>query len=149
MAETTPEKQHIAFIGLGAMGGPMAIRLVQAGFSVTGYDISAPAMHRLQSAGGHMAASAAAAAAGAAWLMIMVATAEQAESTLFGPDGALTTLPTGATVILCSTVPPAFVQNVAQRSFPPASGCVLSSISPSPPLPLSPSPRLPLCLTVV
>jgi 3-hydroxyisobutyrate dehydrogenase len=45
----------------------------------------------------------------------MVATAEQAETALFGPDGALIALSAGATVMLCSTVPPAFVRNVAQR----------------------------------
>ncbi len=32
---------RIGFLGMGAMGGPMARRLVQSGFSVTGYDVSA------------------------------------------------------------------------------------------------------------
>jgi L-threonate 2-dehydrogenase len=34
---------------------------------------------------------------------------------LYGDKGALTTLPAGATVMLCSTVPPAYVQALAQR----------------------------------
>jgi len=33
-------KPRIGFLGMGAMGGPMARRLVQTGFSVTGYDVS-------------------------------------------------------------------------------------------------------------
>jgi 3-hydroxyisobutyrate dehydrogenase len=33
-------KPRIGFLGMGAMGGPMARRLVQMGFSVTGYDVS-------------------------------------------------------------------------------------------------------------
>jgi 3-hydroxyisobutyrate dehydrogenase len=34
---------------------------------------------------------------------------------LYGHNGALTTLPVGATVMLCSTVPPAYVQRLAER----------------------------------
>ena len=43
MTESHQTQQQIAVIGLGAMGGAMAARLVQAGFSVTGYDLSEPA----------------------------------------------------------------------------------------------------------
>ena len=35
---------HIAFIGLGNMGGPMAVNLVQSGHRVTVFDLSVPAM---------------------------------------------------------------------------------------------------------
>jgi 3-hydroxyisobutyrate dehydrogenase-like beta-hydroxyacid dehydrogenase len=115
MIDRKSDAQHIAFIGLGAMGGAMAVHLVRQGFTVIGYDISEPAMHRLQQAGGRVAANPAAAAKGATVLIVMVATAEQAEDALFGPVGAWTTLTSRATVMLCSTVPPAFVQNVAQR----------------------------------
>ena len=34
-------KPRIGFLGMGAMGGPMARRLVQSGFDVTGYDVNA------------------------------------------------------------------------------------------------------------
>ena len=44
--------QQVAFIGLGNMGGPMAINLVKAGFSVTGFDLSAEALAELEAAGG-------------------------------------------------------------------------------------------------
>ncbi|MEM9878358.1 MAG: 3-hydroxyisobutyrate dehydrogenase [Pseudomonadota bacterium] len=43
---------NIAFIGLGNMGGPMAINLVQAGHAVTGVDLSADARAALEAAGG-------------------------------------------------------------------------------------------------
>lgn len=93
----------------------MAARLVHTGFSVRGYDVHPTATERLQAAGGQVAAHPAAAAANAGLLLIMVASAEQAETALYGQHGALTTLPTSATVMLCSTVPPAFVQGLAQR----------------------------------
>jgi putative dehydrogenase len=115
MTELTHDVQHIACIGLGAMGGAMATRLVHAGFRVTGYDISEPARRRLQQTGGHVATSPAEATANSFLLLVMVTNAEQAEASLFGPTGATTTLATGATVMLCSTVPPAFVRDVERR----------------------------------
>jgi 3-hydroxyisobutyrate dehydrogenase-like beta-hydroxyacid dehydrogenase len=42
----------IGVVGLGAMGGAIAVRLVQSGFEVQGYDISQPAIDRFISAGG-------------------------------------------------------------------------------------------------
>jgi 3-hydroxyisobutyrate dehydrogenase len=93
----------------------MAARLIQAGFTVTGYDISAAALQRLQLAGGHTATTPGAAAANLSLLLIMVATAEQVEDVLFGPHGAIQGLVTGATIMLCSTVPPAFVHTVVPR----------------------------------
>ena len=42
----------IGFVGLGNMGAPMAANLVRAGHSVTGYDLSQPALDALRAAGG-------------------------------------------------------------------------------------------------
>jgi 3-hydroxyisobutyrate dehydrogenase len=44
----------VAVIGLGNMGVPMASRLVQAGFAVTGFDLSEPARQRFSAAGGRV-----------------------------------------------------------------------------------------------
>lgn len=52
---TAPQGQQIAFIGLGAMGGPMAGRLVTSGCTATGYDINPAAMERLCQTGGQSA----------------------------------------------------------------------------------------------
>jgi len=41
----------IAFIGLGNMGGPMAANLVKAGFSVTGFDLSAQHLDQAKAQG--------------------------------------------------------------------------------------------------
>jgi 3-hydroxyisobutyrate dehydrogenase len=41
----------IAFIGLGNMGGPMAANLVKAGFSVTGFDLSAQHLDQAKAKG--------------------------------------------------------------------------------------------------
>ena len=49
--ETTVREQHIAFLGLGNMGGPMAANLVQAGYRVTGFDPMPPAQEAARATG--------------------------------------------------------------------------------------------------
>ncbi len=97
------------------MGGPMASRLAASGFATTGYDINPAAMERLGQAGGQTASSAAEAAAGADILITIVASAQQVEEVLFGDTGALTTLPPGSPIMVCSTVPPDYMQDLGRR----------------------------------
>jgi 3-hydroxyisobutyrate dehydrogenase len=52
---------HIAFIGLGNMGGPMAANLVKAGHQVTGFDLSAEHLSAAEKRGVTAASNAAAA----------------------------------------------------------------------------------------
>lgn len=105
----------IGFIGLGAMGLPMAVNLLKAGHEVRGFDVAPSAMKALEEAGGAAAADPAGAARGASLLVVMVATAQQAESVLFGAKGAVAALPEGATVVVNSTVPPAYARELGQR----------------------------------
>lgn len=104
----------IGFVGLGAMGLPMAINLVKAGFPVTGFDLRPAAVEALEQAGGTGAGSAAEAAAGAEILVLMVVDAAQAEAILF-EAGALARLPADGVVLLTATCPPAAVQALAQQ----------------------------------
>ena len=104
----------IAFIGLGAMGLPMALKLVQAGHEVTGFDVRAGAATPLEAAGGHSAASAAAAAQGAELLWLMVVSGEQAAQVLFD-HGAAAALPAGAIVVAGCTQAPAAAQRLGER----------------------------------
>ncbi|MCA0400174.1 MAG: 3-hydroxyisobutyrate dehydrogenase [Proteobacteria bacterium] len=50
--------KHIAFIGLGNMGGPMAANLVKAGHRVTGFDLSQTSREEAKAAGVTIAESA-------------------------------------------------------------------------------------------
>src|SRR6218665_1138957 len=43
--------QHIGFIGLGNMGGPMALNLVKAGYRLTVFDMVPDAVKKLTDAG--------------------------------------------------------------------------------------------------
>ena len=64
----------IGFVGLGAMGLPMAMNLVKGGHDVTGFDLSADALAELEKAGGTAGASGAAAAEGADLVVTMCRT---------------------------------------------------------------------------
>lgn len=103
----------IAFVGLGAMGAPMAENLVKRQFPVIGFDMRESARAALVAAGGHAADSAAASAQGAEVLVLMVVNAAQARSVLFDA-GALAALAPAATVILMATCPPGEVEAIAE-----------------------------------
>lgn len=55
----------VAVIGLGNMGVPMGLRLIKAGFEVTGFDVSEPARKKFAAAGGRTVENVAAAVASA------------------------------------------------------------------------------------
>ncbi|HEX5801572.1 MAG TPA: NAD(P)-dependent oxidoreductase [Azospira sp.] len=104
----------VGFIGLGAMGAPMAARLVAAGHDVRGFDTRAEAVAAWVQAGGSAAGSAADAAQGAELLWLMVVTGEQARDVLF-TRGAAAALPQGAIVALGCTQAPAMAQATARE----------------------------------
>jgi L-threonate 2-dehydrogenase len=104
----------IAFVGLGAMGLPMAINLARKQMRVVGYDRRADAMKALEAAGGSSATSAADAAKGASALVVMVVNADQAETVLFA-DGALAALAPDALVIVMATCAPDRIIGMAAK----------------------------------
>lgn len=102
----------IGFIGLGAMGAPMAQRLLGAGHHVAGFDVRAAATQTLAAQGGRAANSAADAARGAELLWLMVVNGEQARAVLFD-GGALAALAPGALVVAACTQAPAQARALA------------------------------------
>lgn len=109
-----PSSPEIGFVGLGAMGLPMAKSLLAAGHSVRGFDLNAAAVADFAAAGGRAANGAAAAADGAGTLILMVVNADQAEEVLFA-QGAAETLRPGGVVILMATCAPGRAAAIGQR----------------------------------
>ncbi|MGN0861802.1 MAG: NAD(P)-binding domain-containing protein, partial [Stenotrophomonas koreensis] len=70
---------RIAFIGLGNMGGPMAINLAKAGHQVHAFDLSAEALAAVVAAGAQAATSAAAAVADAEVVISMLPASRHVE----------------------------------------------------------------------
>ena len=75
---------NVGWIGLGAMGSPMASFVAKAGHAVTAFDIDPQRAVALAGDGVKAAATIGDAAADADVLVLMVATAQQAESVLYG-----------------------------------------------------------------
>lgn len=109
--------KHIAFIGLGNMGGPMAANLVKAGYTVTAFDLSADALAKAREAGIQVAASASAAVQSAQVVISMLPASRHVESLFIGngatDDALLPQLTEGTLIIDCSTIAPASAQKVA------------------------------------
>jgi L-threonate 2-dehydrogenase len=104
----------LAFIGLGAMGRPMARNLIIKGNTVRGFDLNPASLSELASHGGIPCQTAAIAADGADALLLMVVNAAQAEQVLFA-DGAAKVLGAGKLVILMATCPPDKVQAIGEK----------------------------------
>jgi 3-hydroxyisobutyrate dehydrogenase len=109
-------KPALAFAGLGAMGYGMAAHLLKVGFPVTGYDVYAPAMEKLVAAGGKSSKTPREAVKEVEFFVCMVANSVQATPLLFDPEaGAVGSLGKDATILMCSTVAPAYIFEVRSR----------------------------------
>ena len=79
-----PDADRIGFIGLGAMGGPMALNLITHGFRLMVHDIDAAKVDLLVDAGAGKGDSAETIAAATTRSIVMVETTAQAESVIAG-----------------------------------------------------------------
>ena len=106
---------RVGWLGLGAMGAPMAGCVARAGHPVTAYDIAAGRAEALAGDGVQAADSIAGAVRDAGIVVVMVATPDQVNEVLFGPGGAAGALAAGAVVMIMATVGPEAVAEVAAR----------------------------------
>ncbi len=109
----------VGWIGLGAMGAPMAAIAARTHDLVV-FDVDPAAVDRLVGrveVGRSItaASSVEAAAEDVDVLVVMVATEAQVESVLFGDHGAASVVKPGAVVVVMATVGPAAVRRWAQR----------------------------------
>lgn len=107
--------QRVGFIGLGAMGAPMAKRIVSAGFELSVFDVRPENAEPLVEAGATTAGSPREVADGEDALVLMVVNAGQAEEALFGSDGAAETMSPESAVVVMSTVGPEAVRGLEGR----------------------------------
>jgi 3-hydroxyisobutyrate dehydrogenase len=105
----------VAIVGVGNMGGAMAARLLEQGWTVRVCDLVPEKVEALRQAGALAAASPADAAAAAGALIVCVVDAAQSEEVLFGPQGAARVLPGGTPVLLCPTISPHDAEGLAAK----------------------------------
>lgn len=102
-------KPTIGFIGLGAMGEPMAGHLLRQGFAVSScVNRTRDAVDRLAAHGLQEREHPAAVGADADIVMTIVFDEAQLDRVLKGSDGALSTMRAGSVVVIMSTVSPGY-----------------------------------------
>lgn len=106
---------HLGFVGLGAMGGRIARRLLDAGHTVTGYNRTAAKARWLEEAGLRLAASPRAVAAAADITFSMVTDTAALRAVTDGPEGVLAGLGAGKVYVDMSTVSPRISRDLAAR----------------------------------
>jgi 3-hydroxyisobutyrate dehydrogenase-like beta-hydroxyacid dehydrogenase len=102
----------VAVVGLGAMGGRIARRLLAAGEEVTVWNRTAERAEPLAEAGASVAATPAAAARSANWVITMLADPSALLEVMSRPDGLAQGLRAGQTLVEMSTVGPSTVRQL-------------------------------------
>lgn len=102
----------IGFVGLGHMGLPMAINLINAGHQVTGYDLEQSALHELSTRGGFIAQNLHEVASEKSIVLTMLQTGQQVIQVCQGKEGLFHSMSPGALFIDCSTIDVASAREV-------------------------------------
>jgi 3-hydroxyisobutyrate dehydrogenase-like beta-hydroxyacid dehydrogenase len=103
---------RLAFVGLGAMGGRLARRLLAAGHAVSGWNRTADKARDLVAAGLTLAKSPRAAAEGAEAVFTMVTDDAALRAVALGPDGVIAGIGAGAVLVDMSTVSAAVLREL-------------------------------------
>jgi len=110
MSETLPT---LGFIGLGAMGRPIARHLLNAGYPLRVYNRTAAKTASLVDAGAVLCETPAEVASEASIVFTMLADDTAVETATIGEEGLLHTLPPDGIHLSCSTISPALARQLA------------------------------------
>src|SRR5690606_1360783 len=97
--------KHLGFIGLGRMGGPMAGRLLDAGYSLTVFDTNDAAMQPLADRGAAIASSPAEVASQAAIVLMSLPVPSVVKAVALGENGIIAGDRVEAVIDLSTTGP--------------------------------------------
>ena len=123
---------HIAFIGLGHMGGPMALNLHRAGHTIRAFDLNPDACAKLQAEGVTIAQSAQSAVQGAELIISMLPASAHVQALYLGQGGQgglLSSIAKGALIIDSSTIAAATSQRVAKAAQAAGIGFIDAPVS--------------------
>ena len=104
---------RVGFIGLGSLGKPMAIKVREAGFDLTVYDIKAESLDDLLKLGAKQAATPADLGRACDIIEIMVSNGAQVEDVISSPHGILAGARAGLIAVIHSTVGPDVCRRMA------------------------------------
>ena len=103
---------RIGFIGLGNMGGPMAVNLVKAGHDVVAFDMSATAIENVVASGAKRAAATLDAARDVDVVVTMLPAGQHVRQVYLGSTGLLAHIKPGTLLIDSSTIDVATARDV-------------------------------------
>ena len=103
----------IGFIGLGIMGKPMVRNLMEAGNTVTVYDIVGTSVEEMATEGAIPASSSSEVASKNPLIITMVPDSADSEAAILGANGVLEGAESGSVVIDMSSIAPASSQKIA------------------------------------
>ena len=125
--------RSVGLIGVGNMGGAMALRLCELGWAVGVRDLEPAREAECVRAGAAAHATSAALAAAHAVVIVAVVDAAQCDLVLFGDDGLVQgARGAGACVVLCPTLGPASTEAIAARLGERGIGCIDAPMSGGP-----------------
>ena len=110
------ESNQVGYIGIGRMGGRMAKRLLDAGYSLAVYDANPAAMAPLTALGARACATPAEVAAQSSIVMSCLPGPEEVAEVMEGPQGVLSIAGGNRLLIEMSTIGPAQSRELARRS---------------------------------
>ncbi len=106
--------ERIGFIGLGAMGGPMAKNLVKKGFGLTVFDVVTEKMEPLKGVGAEGAASGKEVAEKCPIIFTMLPSSPHVNEAVLGPKGIFEGVQKGSVLIDMSTIDPITTREIAR-----------------------------------
>lgn len=106
----------VGFIGVGNMGNPMAANVLKAGFTLTVFDLHAPAMENLVQAGAKRAASAQEVVERSEIVLTSLPASPDVEAAYLDPGGLIARAKPGTVLIDLSSVLPSTPRKIEPRA---------------------------------
>jgi 2-hydroxy-3-oxopropionate reductase len=110
MKQTTDRR--LGFIGLGVMGKPMCLNLIQAGYSLMVYDINSEPVEELVQTGATAGSSPSAVGSACDVIFTMLPDSSHVEAVINGKEGILEGIKPGSTIVDMSSIAPQMAQKL-------------------------------------
>jgi len=120
---------RVGFIGLGNIGGPMALRVVKGGYQTAVFDIKRETAEPHLKAGAAWAESAAALAAQSDVILVSVPGPAEIDEVVFGRQGILQTISSGAVYVELSTTLPSNMRRIHDALKSKGAGAIDAPVS--------------------
>jgi len=105
-------KTTVGFIGLGAMGKPMALNILKNGYGLRVYDVRTELLEEARAKGATVCGSACEAARQSEFVITMLPSSPDVERAVLGPGGALEGIEPNAVLMDMSTISPLTTKKV-------------------------------------